>query len=105
MKRRLAELDRERSIIPRPLQVRGGSLVVPAGLLAPAHGGFSALPPEPANKELVERLAMEAVMAAERELGRTLRDVPAERGIGYGIESKDGGQPVLHRGQGQGCGQ
>jgi Domain of unknown function (DUF3883) len=35
----------------------------------------------------VERLAMEAVMAAERMLGRDPRDVSAER-IGYDIESR-----------------
>lgn len=40
-------------------------------------------------REAVERLAMEAVLAAERALGRLPRDVSAQKGLGYDIESKD----------------
>lgn len=32
---------------------------------------------------------MSAVMASERTLGHTARDVSAQRGLGYGIESLD----------------
>jgi hypothetical protein len=38
---------------------------------------------------VVEHLAMQAVLAAERALGREPRDVSAQRGIGYDIESRD----------------
>ena len=89
MKRRLAELDRERAIIPRPPQVKGGCLVIPGGLLRRVGGLSVGAPPDEANKELVERLAMQAVMEAERALGREPRDASAERGLGYDIESKD----------------
>ena len=40
-------------------------------------------------REEVERLAMQAVLAAERALGRAPRDVSAQQGLGYDIESKD----------------
>lgn len=40
-------------------------------------------------REEVERLAMQAVLAAERTLGRAPRDVSAQQGLGYDIESKD----------------
>jgi len=89
MKKRLAELDRERALIPRPPQVKGGCLVVPGGLLRKLRGETVAALPEGQETEEVERLAMEAVMAAERALGRSPRDVSDQRGIGYDIESKD----------------
>jgi hypothetical protein len=41
------------------------------------------------SREEVERLAMDAVMQAETDLGRDPRDVSGQRGIGYDIESKD----------------
>jgi len=41
------------------------------------------------SRDEVEQLAMEAVMEAERQIGRIPRDVSASRGIGYDIESKD----------------
>ena len=84
---RLAELARERNIMARPPVVSGGALVVPASLLA-RLGGF---PEEPAldarETERVERLAMEAVMAAERGLGYEPRDVGDEY-LGYDVESR-----------------
>jgi len=88
LQRRLAEIDRERHLAPRPPAVVGGAFVVPMGLLR-NRVGTPAPQPETDNRDEIERLAMEAVFAAERALGREPRDVHEQRGIGYDIESKD----------------
>lgn len=95
LKARLRELELERSVSSGPPRVVGAALVVPLGLLrrhglvaAPA-GGDRSDEVDPAARALVERLAMEAVLAAERALGRVPRDVSAQRGLGYDVESKD----------------
>ncbi len=51
----------------------------------PKPDGFS---DDPVARALIERLAMDAVMAAERMLGNEPRDVSAEK-KGYDIESRD----------------
>lgn len=88
LKRRLDELDRESQISPSPPLIAGGALVIPEGLLAKLQGR-----PTPGlfAKETarVERLAIEAVLEAERSLGHEPQDVGAEK-RGYDIESKDG---------------
>lgn len=90
---RQAELDRERQISALPPVLKGAALVIPAGLLKARQGlgstatsGFSE---DPANRAEIERLAMEAVIAAERSLGHDPRDVSAEK-KGWDIESRDG---------------
>lgn len=90
--RRLEELEQERRISPLPPVLIGGALVVPASLLASAGGQ------EPAQhaREMVEveRLAMRAVMEAERRLGYEPRDVSADK-VGYDIESRVPGTGLL----------
>jgi len=92
LRARLEGLKKERAIMPRPPEIRGGALVVPIGLIRKLKGE-SAPPergtPDQAAKELVERLAMEAVVAAEQAVGRIPRDVHLQKGLGYDIESKD----------------
>ena len=91
--RRQEELDRERLITALPPVLKGAALIIPAGLLAgrteraaPTGGdGFSE---DPDLRAEVERLAMDAVIAAERALGNHPRDVSAEK-KGYDIESHD----------------
>lgn len=92
--RRQSELDRERQISAVPPVLKGAALVIPAGLLkaktveAPAAvkpDGFSA---DPIARAETERLAMEAVFAAERALGHEPRDVSAEK-KGWDIESRN----------------
>ncbi len=89
LKRRLEELDAERQLSPLPPVVSGGALIVPAGLLA-AHLG--AAPTEIADhvleRTVTERAAVDAVMAAERRLGRHPCEMPPNN-KGYDIESKD----------------
>ena len=91
MKQRLAELERERMISPRPPTVKGGALVVPGGLLRRLQEQQT-VPDTGADAEArarVEQLAMEAVFAAERAIGRVPKDVHETKGIGYDIETKD----------------
>ena len=67
LKRRLAEIDEERQLSAQPPVVVGGALVVPAGLLAQLRGQTDGGTPE--DTSVTERIAVDAVMAAERELG------------------------------------
>jgi superfamily II DNA or RNA helicase len=93
--KRQSELDRERQISALPPVLKGAALVIPAGLLKartaqtrtlePKPDGFSE---DPATRALIEKLAMDSVMAAERMLGNEPRDVSAEK-KGYDIESHD----------------
>jgi len=91
LKSRMAQLQAERTLFPEPPLLKGGALIVPRGLLSKLGiSSSSALPVETdADRELTERLAMEAVFATERALGRQPSDRSAERGLGYDIESRD----------------
>jgi superfamily II DNA or RNA helicase len=93
LKRRMAELDDERRISAVPPVVLAGALVVPVGLLRKlgvAEDVEEAPQPEidPARRAEIERVAMAAVMAAERALGFAPRDVSRDN-CGYDIESRD----------------
>lgn len=95
LQRRLAQLVRERDISALPPQVRGGAVVVPAGLLTGLASSAEAVhDATPEGRATVERLSMAAVMAAETTLGHTPRDVSAER-VGYDIESRENGTDRL----------
>lgn len=99
LKRRRAELAKQRSISALPPAIRGRALVVPIGLLrglAPdMQSQVATSGSTPEARAVVERLAMEAVMAAEQELGREPRDVSAAK-LGYDIESRDSRVGCLH---------
>ena len=90
--RRRADLARERDLAPLAPVVRGRALVVPIGLLrravAPKKARLGVRETTPAGRAEVERLAMEAVMAAERALGHEPRDVSAAK-VGYDVESRE----------------
>ena len=101
MNRRLAELEKARQITPLPPQVLGAALIVPQGWLDARHAASAAQPLDCGFAEadvddestaearaIIEKLAMDAVMAEERALGRIPRDVSAEN-RGYDIESRD----------------
>ncbi len=89
LKRRFEELEAERQLSPLPPVVSGGALVIPAGVLAAHLGGA---PDEVADhareRTVTERAAVDAVMAAERRLGRHPHEMPPNN-KGYDIESKD----------------
>ena len=85
---RMTKLEQERRLSPLPPVVVGGALIVPIGVLERA-GHPSATPATFAHEtKEIERLAMEAVMKHERELGFETRDVSKEN-LGYDIESHD----------------
>jgi SNF2 family DNA or RNA helicase len=97
LKRRLDELEQERSLSPLPPVIIGGALVVPRGLLERLRGERSLEPAAHAREtERVERLAVEAVLAAERALGRHPVEMPRTN-TGYDIQSRTDGQggPLL----------
>ena len=86
--RRLEELEAERQLSPLPPVVAGGALVLPAGLLAQLGGTPVDSAARARETERVERAAVDAVLAAERRLGRTAVEM-AHNNKGYDIESKD----------------
>ena len=94
LRRRLEELEQERHLSPLPPVVIGGALIVPQCVMNRRRGE------EPASDEVtladrarIDRLAIEAVMATERRLGRAPREMPHDH-PGYDIETKD---PSDHR--------
>ena len=89
LQRRMEDLQQERRISPLPPNVLGGALVVPTGLLSRLGGG-STVPVHAKETKEVERVAMQAVIAAERALGFEPRDVAAAK-CGYDIESRHPG--------------
>jgi superfamily II DNA or RNA helicase len=91
LKRRLDELEHEKQLAPLPPVVIGGALVVPAGLLERVRGERTAEPAAYArDTERVERLAVDAVLAHERALGREPLEMPRNN-PGYDVLSKDPG--------------
>src|SRR5579884_644453 len=84
---RLTELEQQRKLSALPPVVLGGALIVPIGLLRKLQGKGESLPPAFAqNTEHSERLAMQAVMESERQLGYVPHDV-SDQNLGYDIES------------------
>jgi len=87
--RREEELGRERLLSPLPPLIVGGALVVPEGLLARLRGDSTEAPGLHAREtERVDRLAVAAVLATERALGRWPREM-AHNNPGYDVLSRD----------------
>ena len=88
LERRLNELEQERKLSPLPPVVVGGVLVVPQGLIDKFTGNIDTPSIDQYAHETahIERIAMAAVMQAERELGYIPRDVSFDK-CGYDIES------------------
>lgn len=82
---RLRELEAQKNVFPAPPTIIGAALVIPEGLLRQRAGqpGWSA---NPEARARVERIAMDAVMAAEQQLGNEVIDVSAEK-CGWDITS------------------
>ncbi|MBM7500906.1 superfamily II DNA/RNA helicase [Brachybacterium muris] len=83
---RLEQLDEATNLVAVPAVIRGAALVIPGDLLAtddaPAPQTFAR------QTEEVERRAVDAVLAAERALGRTPVEMPRNN-PGYDIQSTD----------------
>ncbi len=92
---RQTELGLERQIAALAPVLRGAALVIPGGLLraggaaVTGDGKPNGLSEDAIARSVIEQLAMDAVMVAERELGNIPRDVSSEN-RGYDIESRDG---------------
>ncbi|MGH9131114.1 MAG: helicase-related protein [Acidimicrobiales bacterium] len=86
--RRLAELDAERGVQALPPLVVGAAVVVPAGLLARLSGDTQQPPTHARQTAEVERRAVDAVLATERQLGREPQEMPYAN-PGFDIASKD----------------
>jgi hypothetical protein len=94
LKRRMTELDQERQLAPLPPVVLGGALVIPHGLIERLRGDRRLAPALDAeSRDKVERIAVDAVLAAERALGREPEEKPRNN-PGYDILSRvgDGGR-------------
>ncbi len=95
LQRRMNLFEQERFISSQPPRVRGGMVVIPAGLLAERQAeqdrdlsGPGRFAEDPQARKVIEMLAMNAVMDAERQLGNAPQDVSAQK-IGYDIQSYD----------------
>ena len=85
LERRRLELARQRKLSIRRPRVAGGALVAPAGLLAKLTG---AEPPSRVRDTVrSEKLAVAAVLDAERRLGRAPVEMP-HNNKGYDIETR-----------------
>ena len=90
LKKRLKIIEQERYISSQPPRIRGGMIVVPKGLIAKVlpdsvPSGFSQ---DAEARRKIEKAAIDAVMAVERDLGNQPFSVEAEK-IGYDIQSYD----------------
>jgi SNF2 family DNA or RNA helicase/predicted nucleotidyltransferase len=88
MKRRLRELEEEKELAALPPVVVGGALVLPEAALAELGGVPGELIERARDTKRVERLAVEAVLAAERRLGRQPKEMP-HNNPGYDVLSRD----------------
>ena len=87
--RRLKELEEELYISPVPPVIIGGALVIPQSLLD-VSGSETSVPLEvfQTDRDRIDRLAVDAVMQAERLLGREPTEMHHQN-PGYDIESRD----------------
>lgn len=95
LKRRMEELEQERHLTSSPPLVVGGALVVPQGFIDRLQGKTTSNDDELANRERIDRMAIDAVLASERQLGREPREMPHDN-PGYDIESRDPAKNHLH---------
>lgn len=87
LQRRMIELDGATKFLATPAIVRGRALVIPSHLLNSSEAGTTTFGRE--RLEEVERRAVEAVLCAERALGRNPVEMPRNN-PGYDIASTDG---------------
>ena len=89
LQKRMEELELERRISPISPVVIGGALIVPQSLLGASDDETSApIKVSQVDRERIDKLAVAAVMEAERRLGRDPKEMPHEN-PGYDIESRD----------------
>ncbi|MEM1007852.1 MAG: DUF3883 domain-containing protein, partial [Myxococcota bacterium] len=82
---RMEQLNREKHITPGAPIVKGGALILPQGYLEKTQGNAISISTE--ARKRIERRAIQAVIDAERALGREPFDCGDEK-RGYDIESR-----------------
>lgn len=87
LERRLRELDLEAQVKIRPPQIIGAALVLPAGIIPGVGRDGSALDGRALDTTVTERRAVDAVLAAERLLGRVPEEM-AHSNKGFDIRSR-----------------
>ena len=87
LRRRLADLGRDRQVSSRPPLVLGGVLVVPRGLIDRMQGRPEPVAGPPTDTQAAAARARALVMDTERRLGFQPTDRELER-LGYDIESR-----------------
>lgn len=83
---RKRELEAMKNVVSSTPVVIGGALVIPNGLLALRKGETANLP-DAAARAHVEKVAMNAVIAAEKAQGNEVKDVSAEK-CGWDLTSR-----------------
>lgn len=96
---RKKELEGMRQVISATPVIVGGSLIIPAGLLAQRKGEHTFCA-DPEARKRIEKIAMQAVMDTEQGLGYDVFDVSAER-CGWDVTARPKKQsesldPVRH---------
>jgi superfamily II DNA or RNA helicase len=95
LQHRLGELARQRQLSAHRPVVAGAALVLPHVFLAGLRGELStSIDDAAAARKHIERLAVGAVLAAEKALGRRPREMPPNN-PGYDIESQPGWGELL----------
>jgi superfamily II DNA or RNA helicase len=85
--RRLADLDKDEDLTAKPPDVAAGALVIPQGLLDQLLGRGEIVLMTARDTTLTDRRAVNAVLAAERALGRSPTEMP-HNNPGYDIASR-----------------
>ena len=92
LERREKELAQQRKLSARQPRVAGGALVVPAGLLARLGG--AEISTHARDTIRTDKLAVAAVLQAERDLGRNPTEMP-HNNKGYDIQSRSADNHLL----------
>ena len=96
LKKRTEELENDRKLSPLPPAIIGAALIIPSGLIARMKGTVNKqdIDTFAKEKDVIESLAMQAVIQAERNLGFEPKDV-SDKKTGYDIESSIPGSGYL----------
>jgi len=78
LEKRNTQLALDAQISAKVAILKGGTLVIPVGLLLEASGGVEEAGPDAAARKRVELLAMNAVFEVEKAMGRMPKDVSAQ---------------------------
>ena len=92
LRRRMDRIDQERQISPQPPVVIGGAIIIPQGLVTRLIGKSDGNVVSAAERDRIDRLAVDAVLAAERALGRKPKEMD-HFNPGYDVESTHDDEP------------